>query len=81
MVFAGLVMGMVRTGGGGGRVAPGWWRRIRAGAIVVVLLLVPVPYVNVHSEMTGVVLFLTLLQTMKLRRLDVHPMRRAWRPD
>ena len=62
IIFVGLVAGLVRPQGKKGR-----WI---AGIFLAGLALVPrgphLPIENVHSEMTGVVLFLTLLRTLWL---------------
>lgn len=72
IVFAGLLWGVFRRAG-----VRSTGRRWLAGMLLFTFLLIPVPHVNVNSEMTGTVLFLALLATFQNGQLAMRPMRRA----
>ena len=70
IVFVGLLIGRV------GRAARPW-QRVVTLLLATLFVLIPVPRVNTQSQMTGVVLFLTLLRTLDLAGNRRPPFRAA----
>jgi hypothetical protein len=70
IVFVGLVLEIIRP--------VGKRKRLLAASVIAIFLLVPrttFPWLNTHSEMTGVILFLTLLRTLAME----NGRQKSWR--